>query len=53
MPKTKVDVFYFWDGKRRFATILLPIRHAENAYAWLKMHFPYLNVLDTRGSNRL
>jgi hypothetical protein len=49
--ETDIYVMYMMGGVRRSATLTLPIRHAENAYAWLKAHFPEVKVLDTRKSN--
>ena len=50
--ETNIDVLYIWGGICRSATVTLPIRHAENAYAWLKAHHPEVEVLDTRKSGR-
>jgi hypothetical protein len=50
MPNTNVDVLYVWDGSVRSEILTLPLRHAENAFAWLQAHFPEVEVLDTRKS---
>ena len=39
MPKTRIQLTYQWRGAVRFAIVILPIRHAENAYAWMKAHY--------------
>jgi len=50
--RTTIDVVYIWGGVRRSNAVKLPIRDAQNAYAWLKAHFPRLEVLDTRKSHQ-
>lgn len=47
---SKIDVWYCRDGIRRFTTVTLPIRDAGNAFAWLRAHYPSLQVIDTRRS---
>ena len=49
---TNIDVVYIWSGVCRSNTVTLPIRDAQNAFAWLKAHFPVLEVLDTRKSHQ-
>jgi hypothetical protein len=51
MHYSNIDVVYIWGGTRRSCTVVLPIRDAQNAYVWLKAHFPGLEVLDTRKSH--
>ena len=48
---TNIDVVYIWGGVRRSNTVTLPMRDAQNSYAWLKAHYPGLEVLDTRKSH--
>jgi hypothetical protein len=50
MLKTNIDVLYIWNGSVRSATLTLPLSHAENASAWLKAHFPEVDVLNSRKS---
>jgi hypothetical protein len=50
MLKTNFDVLYIWDGSVRSVTLTLPLRHAENAFAWFKAHFPEVDVLNSRKS---
>jgi hypothetical protein len=40
MSVMKVDAVYYWGGRRRSATITLPIRHFANARPWLEAHYP-------------
>lgn len=47
---SKIDVLYYQGGIRRFMTVILPIRDAGNAFAWLRAHHPSLEVIDTRSS---
>lgn len=47
---SNIDVWYYMDGMRRFTTVTLPIRDVSNAFAWLRTHYPSLEVIDTRAS---
>ncbi|MDE1161235.1 MAG: hypothetical protein PW792_04720 [Acidobacteriaceae bacterium] len=48
MYQTKIEITYVWGATIRIRTAMLPIRHAENAYPWLKARLPTVKILDTR-----
>lgn len=48
MPKALIELTFRWNGTVRSAIVILPIRDAENAYAWMKAHHPRVEVLNTR-----
>jgi hypothetical protein len=52
MFTTNIEVLYVWSEIIRSNIVTLPIFDPLNAYAWLKMHYPQVEVLDTRKSNR-